>query len=323
MKEIKGIKLDGRVLLAPMAGVTFLPYREFMKPFGVAMSFSEMISDMGLCYGNKETFTYLKTSQKDKPVALQLFGHDVNYTKKAIMILEEQADYDMLDLNFGCPVPKVTKTGAGSAWLKRPSDLYFYVREIVKVSHKPVSCKIRLGWDSQHINFKEVSKLLEEAGASLLTIHGRTTSELYRGKAHYDLLKDFGDSLNIPLAISGDIYDPAFAVEMMNYTKASYIMVARGGIGNPVLISNINKILKGEPLLPSYDKKQQAEAALKLLEMMENYYQNERKTVSISRGLLPHFFTGFKGYHALRDELIKCSISLANLQSFLRNLINE
>ena len=100
-------------------------------------------------------------------------------------------------------------------------------------------------------------------------------------------------------------------------------MVARGGIGNPALISNINRILKGEPLLPSYDKKQQAEAALKLLEMMGNYYQNERKTVSISRGLLPHFFTGFKGYHALRDELIKSSISLANLQSFLRNLINE
>ncbi|MCH4211107.1 MAG: tRNA-dihydrouridine synthase family protein, partial [Bacilli bacterium] len=169
--KIADIEIKTPVILAPMAGVTTLAYREFMKPFGVGLSYSEMISDCGLVYGNALTREYAKTSKIDHPVGLQLFGNDPAIAKKAIAILEGIASYDILDVNLGCPVYKVTKTGAGSAMLKDPNTLYTYMREVVSSSHKPVSAKIRLGWDSQSINVREVASLLEKTGVSLISIH--------------------------------------------------------------------------------------------------------------------------------------------------------
>jgi len=134
--KIGNIDIQTPVVLGPMAGVTTLAYREFMKPFGVGLSFSEMISDCGIYYGNAETYTYLATAKSDRPVGLQLFGSKAEISAKAISILENKADYDLLDINLGCPVYKVTKTGAGSAWLKHPQELYAYMRTIVATSHK-------------------------------------------------------------------------------------------------------------------------------------------------------------------------------------------
>ena len=300
--DIKGIKTDGRVILGPMAGITTLAYREFMKPFGVALSVSEMISDCGINYKNPRTMSYLATSQKDRPVALQLFGFSKENTKNAIAILEANADFDMLDINLGCPVHKVTKTGAGSAWLKEPEKLYDYMREIVRTSHHPVSAKIRIGWDSSSINVREISSVLEKAGVSLLTVHARTAVQGYSGSPNWEAISNLGDSLSIPLCVSGDIFTPEAAMKALNIAKASYVMVARGGVGNPELITNINRVLNGEePLEPPSPKKQAEyakEFALKLKEEKGDYIASLDL-----RGILPSFFKGFKGFKKIRTEI--------------------
>lgn len=300
--DIKGIKTNGKVILGPMAGITTLAYREFMKPFGVALSVSEMISDCGINYKNPRTMSYLATSKEDRPVALQLFGFNAENAKNAIAVLEANADYDMLDINLGCPVHKVTKTGAGSAWLKEPEKLYDYMREVVKASHHPVSAKIRLGWDSSSINVREISSLLDKAGISLLTVHARTAVQGYSGFPDWEVIRDLGDSLSIPLCVSGDIFTPEAAIHAMSIAKASYVMVARGGVGNPELVTNINRVLNDEkPLDPPTPKKQAEyakEFALKLKEEKGDYIASLDL-----RGILPSFFKGFKGFKKIRTEI--------------------
>jgi tRNA-dihydrouridine synthase B len=300
--KIGNIEIKGPVVLGPMAGVTTLAYREFMKPFGVALSFSEMISDCGIYYGNAETYTYLATSKKDRPIGLQLFGSKSEISVKAISILENKADYDLLDINLGCPVYKVTKTGAGSAWLKHPQELYDYMRAVVIASHKPVSAKIRLGWDERSINFEEVADLLEKAGIAFLTIHARTSKQMYTGFADYAPLKGFGEKLSIPLCVSGDIFTPEKAMEALKETGASFVMVARGGLGNPQLITNINHLYRGEEKEADPTVLEQCEWARSFAKGLVAL-KGEKVALMQLRGLIPHFFSGFPGYKKIRAEI--------------------
>jgi tRNA-dihydrouridine synthase B len=300
--KIGSIEISTPVVLGPMAGVTTLAYRDFMKPFGVGLSFSEMISDCGIFYGNAETYTYLATSKKDRPVGLQLFGSNPEISAKAISILENKADYDLLDINLGCPVYKVTKTGAGSAWLKHPQELYAYMRSVVAASHKPVSAKIRLGWDEKSINFAEVSDLLVKAGISFLTIHARMSKQMYMGEANYAPLKDFGKNLPIPLCVSGDIFTPEKAIEVMKTTGASFVMVARGGLGNPRLISNINHLYLGEAKEADPTVNEEVEWARDFAARLVEQ-KGEKVALMQLRGLIPHFFSGFPGYKKIRAEI--------------------
>ncbi len=300
--EIGGIPLRGNVVLGPMAGVTTLAYREFMKPFGVALSYSEMISDCGLDYGNKKTMDYFKTSLADRPVGLQLFGFKTENTLKAIEVLEKHADYDLLDINLGCPVYKVVKTGAGSAWLKDPNALYSYMHAICNKSHKPVTAKIRLGWDSASINAFEVSSLLEKAGIQMLTVHARTSKQGYTGQADFTRIKGLGKKLSIPLCVSGDILTPVKAVGAMNEANASLVMVARGGLGNPRLVTNIQNLLDGKDLLPAPTVFEQAQWAEDFSKRLVEY-EGSRTAIMQLRGLVPHFFSGFPGYKKIRGEI--------------------
>jgi len=302
MQKICNIPIKGRVILGPMAGVSTLAYREFMKPFGVALSYSEMISDSGLIYGNRLTKQYYLTSTIDRPVGLQLFGYDISKTLPAIDILEKEADYDILDVNLGCPVNKVTKTGAGSAWLKRPEELYEYMRAVVLRSSKPVTAKIRLGWDENSKNFDKVCSLLESAGVSMITIHARTTKQLYSGKPDYESLRNYQNKLSIPLCVSGDIYTVNDALEALNITEANFVMVARGGVGNPNLVHNINLALEGKEYDESLNPSTQAQLALAFAKKLTEQFG---KSVALMRlrGLIPKFFSGFRGYKKIRSEV--------------------
>lgn len=319
MGTIGGINIDGPVLLGPMAGVTSLAYREFMKPFGVALSFSEMISDCAIVYGNKKTEEYFKTSSLDRPVGLQLFGSDPAISAKAVEILESKADYDLLDLNFGCPVHKVTKTGAGSAFLKDTNRLYDYARAIVVASHKPVTAKIRLGYDLEHVNFRENAVALVSAGVSLVTIHSRTTSELYAGTAHHEWLKDFGKELSVPLCISGDIFTPEAAIAAIKLTGASYAMVARGGLGNPRLVTNINRLYGGEEPLPAPSLQEEVGFAR---DFMYRLIAEKGESVAVKelRGLLPHFFRGFRGYKKIRNDIATLCYTVGDLEKVIERV---
>lgn len=299
MIKIGNVELNGNVILGPMAGITSLAYREFMKPFGVALSYSEMISDCGIAYENQKTLDYLKTSELDTPVGLQLFGFDIKNSAKAIQIIENCAKFDILDLNFGCPVHKVTKTGAGSSWLRDIPKLFEYTKAICELSKKPVTAKIRLGWDDQSINVFEVSKALEKAGVKAITVHCRTKEQGYSGKADYHAISGLKETLQIPLFVSGDIFALDDAINSVNITHADGVMVARGGVGNPFLVTQIDHYFKTGERLPDStvaDQIRYARAyAQKLIEL-----KGEDIAIRELKGILPHFFSGFPGYKKFR-----------------------
>lgn len=320
--DIGGVRITGPVILGPMAGVSTLAYRDFMKPFGVALSYSEMISDYGIVYENKETYAYCVTSKTDHPVGLQLFGNDKDVTIKALAILERDYEYDILDLNFGCPVYKVVKTGAGSAWLKRPAELYDYVKAVVAASRKPVTAKIRLGWDEESINFLEVCQVLEKAGVKAITIHSRTTKQGYSGKARHELLNGLGDRLSVPLIISGDINDPMQAAEWLESTKASAVMVARGGLGNPWLVSAIDSQIRNGCLPEKFSLEEQVSFAEEFANALL-IEKGERVAIMQLRGLLPHFFSGFAGSKRISIEISQTMDSIEDLHKLLNGIRNR
>ena len=322
MIKIGDIELKGRVVLGPMAGVTTLAYRDFMKPFGVALSYSEMISDCGIDYKNRKTYSYLATSNIDRPVGLQLFGFDKEKTVKAIKIIEEKADYDILDINLGCPVFKVVKTGAGSSWLSRPAELEDYMKAVVAASHKPVTAKIRLGKDSNSINVWEVAKMLEGCGIKMLTVHARTAVQGYSGVPDFEAIRDLGKSLSIPLCISGDIFTADAAIKAMEITGAELVMVARGGLGNPRLITNINNRLEGKEELPAPTIAEQTEWALAFSKALIEE-KGERVAIMELRGLIPHFFNGFPGYKKIRAEISVNIKTKEDLFRILNGILNR
>lgn len=317
--KVAGIEISNKILLGPMAGVTTLAYREFMKPFGVGLSFSEMVSDCGIRYGNEKTLDYLKSSNLDTPYAIQLFGFSLENTIPAIKKIEEVATYDFLDLNFGCPVEKVVKTGAGSKWLKDVPGLENYVREIVKVSSKPVTAKIRLGWDEDSINVYEVAEALERAGVALISIHCRTRAQFYSGKARYEEIQDMKKHIKIPYAVSGDIFTPMDAKNALDITHADFVMVARGGLGHPYLLTQINEYLTNGVLLSSPSRVKQIEYAKEFAYALikeKGEYIGTREL----RGLLPHFFSSFPGYKRVRMQLATSLDSIDSLEKIFRGL---
>ncbi|MBP5216612.1 MAG: tRNA-dihydrouridine synthase, partial [Bacilli bacterium] len=314
--NIGGIEIKGHVVLAPMAGVSTLAYREFMKPFGVGLSYSEMVSDCGIDYKNEKTYTYLASSKIDQPFGIQLFGFAKENTVKAIGLVEEEAEYDILDINLGCPVYKVTKTGSGSAWLKRPQELYEYMRAIVIASHKPVTAKIRLGWDEDYINVHEVVSLLEKAGVAGIAIHARTSKQGYTGAPDFGKIANLREQMSVPLIVSGNIFSVEDAARAVEITKADAVMVARGGVGNPFLITQINHFLDTGERLPDPGVLTQVDYAedyaKRLIEL-----KGEAVAIRELRGILPKFFSGFPGYKKVRLALTQNVFGEASLFALL------
>lgn len=300
--KIGDVEIKGKVVLGPMAGVTTVAYREFMKPFGVGLSYSEMISDCGIAFGNKRTYDYLGTSEMDHPVGLQIFGFDAATAEKAIAIIEKEADYEILDVNLGCPVYKVTKTGAGSSWLKKPEELEEYMKRIVAASHKPVTAKIRLGWDEESINVFEVAKRLERAGVAAISVHCRTKAQGYAGAADYEAIRGLKEQLSVPLIVSGDIFTAQDAKKAVDITHADLVMVARGGLGHPYLVTQINALLLSGEILDDPTLLQQVEWAKQFSEMLIALH-GEETAIRELRGLIPHFFAGFPGHKAVRNQI--------------------
>ena len=304
MWKIKDIEIKSRVVLAPMAGITSIAYREFCKPFGVGLSYTEMVSDCGLVFGNERTFDYVNSSKVDRPLGIQLFGNDYKTMVEAIKIIEEKADYDILDINLGCPVKKVAGAGSGSSWLKpeRLDDLRIYIREIVKASSKPVTAKIRLGWDDKSINVNEVVGLLIKEGVSAIGIHARTAKQLYSGKPNFEAIRDLGRKISVPLMVSGDIYTLEDAINAIEITGASAVMVARGGVGNPNLIKQIDHYYKTGEKLSSSPLNEKIEQMKTYVDMLIEE-KGEERAMMIARGILPKFLVGYSNTKKVRVAL--------------------
>ncbi len=230
--KIGNVTLDNPFILGPMAGITDSVFRRICKSWGCGLVFSEMISAKGLYYKDEKTEHLLKFCNEEKPIAFQLFGSDPEIMADAAQKLSFREN-DILDINMGCPVQKVVKGGDGSALLKSPDLIGKIVKAVVDVSKKPVTVKIRIGWDSKNINVIEVAKIIEYYGASALTIHGRTREQLYGGKADWKHIKKVKESIDIPVMGSGDVFSGRDAVRMLNETECDFVMIARGARGNP------------------------------------------------------------------------------------------
>lgn len=322
MFKIGNIEINGRVSLAPMAGYTSSGYRDFMNPFGISFCFTEMVSDMGLIYGNKETLSYINFNKSKVPTAIQLFGSEPNTLAKALLICEKlNQNVDFYNVNMACPVNKVTKSGAGSALMKHPKKCGEIIRSLKKVTNKPITAKIRLGWDNNSINFLEVIKEMENAGVDMIAVHARTTKELYTGLPHFDLLKGLRYKMKCPLVISGNIFTPKDAINALNVTGADAVMVARGGVGNPYLITNINNALEGKEI-HSPSLFEQASLCKKLaMNLIKE--KGEELAMKIYRSMSSHFFTSFPDSKKVRCRLATEVVNYSQLNNIIDSYVES
>lgn len=319
MWKIDDIEIKGKVLLAPMAGYTSFGYRKFMEKFGVGVTVTEMVSDMGLIYGNKETTDYLDFPKTDVPVGVQLFGYEPkNLAKAAEIVVKAVPFLSFIDINMGCPVPKVTRNGAGSAILKNPKLAGDIIRAIKEVVNVPVTAKIRLGWDDKNVNFLEVISELEKAGVSMIGIHARTTKQLYYGEPHYELLKDLRKKMSVPLVISGNIYSLEDAKKALEITGADAVMVARGGVGNPTLIKQINQYYEDGSLVPDATFDEQVNYCLELVRLLIEE-KGEERAMRIYRSIAPKFFKGIPEVKKLNSRLASEMITYDSLVEIIND----
>lgn len=317
MFKIGNVEIKGKVVLAPMAGITSLAYRNFMKRFGVDLVVTEMVSDCGLIYENKKTLEYIKTNPEERPIAIQLFGNNSETIIQAMKICEkENPNFDFFDINLGCPVPKVTKAGSGSALLKNPANLRQMFGKICKATTKPVTAKIRLGYNENSINFLENIKALEEAGVAAIGIHARTTAQLYSGKPRYELLKNLREKMSVPLFVSGNIYSLDDAISALEITKADAVMVARGGVGNPQLVKQINHYFETGERLPNSTLEENITYLKEFADMLIEE-KGEYRAMSILRGIAPKFLDGYPNMKQYKNMLAQSLTTRASLERIL------
>lgn len=269
--QIGNFKPDNKVFLAPMAGVTDVVFRTLCKEQGCGLTYSEMVSAKGIMYDNDNTKKLLEINEKEGKVAVQLFGSDPKVLADMAKKLDDNENIGFFDINMGCPAPKIVKNGDGSALMKNPKLIGEIVKAVSSNTKKPLTIKIRKGFDDNCINAVEIAKIVEENGGAGIAIHGRTREQFYSGKADWDIIKKVKESVNIPVIGNGDITSPQKAKEMFDYTGCDAIMVGRASQGAPWIFKNIVHYLNTGELLDKPSINEKIDIAIKHLHMLVQY----------------------------------------------------
>lgn len=300
--KIGNVEINGNVFLAPMAGITDLPFRKICKEHNCAMVYSEMISAKGILYENENTTELLNTTNMEKPVVIQLFGKEPSILTEAAKKIE-QYNFDILDINMGCPAPKITKNGEGSALMQNPKLVAEIVKKVSSAIEKPLTIKFRSGFDN-NINAVEIAKIAEENGAKAVTVHGRTREQFYAGKVDLEIIAKVKEAVSIPVIGSGDVVDPMSAKNMFETTKCDALMIGRGAQGNPWVFSAIHEYFKTGIILPKPTVKEKIDMALRHGRMLIEY-KGEYVGIREMRKHIGWYIKGIKGAAALRVDINK------------------
>ena len=299
--KIGSFVTQGEAFLAPMAGVTDFPFRVICKRYGASLLYTEMINAKALCYGDENTFSMLEVKPEEGDVAVQIFGHEPQYMAEAASILSDMNRFRIIDINMGCPAPKITKNNEGSALMKDPALAFKIIDSVKKASKLPVTVKFRKGWDDSCVNAVEFARNAQAAGADCITVHGRTREQYYSGKADWDIISEVKKSVSIPVIANGDIFSIGDAVNIIEKTGADAYMIGRGSQGNPFIFSQIRDFIEGSPVRDIPDTE-------KIDVMLEHYdlsikYKGEDKTVREMRKHIGWYLKGMYGSARMRDDI--------------------
>lgn len=305
MKQLKigNVGLENSYILGPMAGVTDLPFRLLCKEQGAALVCMEMVSAKGILYNNKNTECLLEIHPEETPASLQLFGSDPKIISEMAKRIEERP-FAILDINMGCPVPKVVRNGEGSALMKNPKLVYELVNAVVKAIEKPVTVKIRKGFDDNHINAVEIAKIIEEAGAAAVAVHGRTREQYYSGKADWNIIREVKEAVSIPVIGNGDVTSGERAIAMQQETGCDGVMIARGAQGNPWIFAELVSYERNKTL-PSRPEKSEIVKTMLRHAQLQLKYKGEYLGIREMRKHVAWYVKGLHGAARLRDTINK------------------
>ncbi len=303
MVKIGNVELDGRVTLAPMAGVTDFAFRSVCRRLGAALTTTEMVSARALVYKDEKTKALLYIPEGEHPTAAQIFGHEPEVMAEAAQMALELSGADILDINMGCPVGKVVKNGDGSALMKTPELAGRIIESVVKAVDKPVTVKFRKGWDGGSVNAVEFAQVCEQAGAAAIAVHGRTRVQMYAGRADWDIIKAVKQTVKIPVTANGDVFSPEDAAHILKYTGCDMAMIGRGCFGNPWLFEQANAAIAGEPIPPLPPLGERMDTAAAQIEALAEK-NGERLACLEARHQLPWYLRGVAYSSYYRQQLV-------------------
>lgn len=302
MWKIGDVEIDNRVVLAPMAGVCNSAFRLTVKEFGAGLVCAEMVSDKAILFNNPKTMNMLYIDENERPLSLQIFGGEKESLVEAAVYVDQNTTADIIDINMGCPVNKIIRCEAGARWLLDPNKIYEMVSAVVEKVNKPVTCKMRIGWDDDHIYAVENAKAAERAGASAISLHGRTRVQMYEGKADWDIIRQVKEAVNIPVIGNGDVTSPELAQKMLDETGVDAVMIGREALGNPWMIYRTVHYLETGELMDGPTVKEKVEIALLHLRRLVEL-KGEKVGVMEMRKHASWYLKGVKGNGKARKAL--------------------
>lgn len=313
--------MDNRVVLAPMAGICNSAFRLTVKEFGAGLVYAEMISDKGIVQRNRKTLDMLYIDEREYPLSLQIFGGDKENLVEAAKYVDKNTNADIIDINMGCPVSKIIKCEAGAKWLLDPDKIYEMVSAVTDAVDKPVSVKMRIGWDEEHVFAVKNAQAAERAGASAIAMHGRTRVQMYEGKANWDILKEVKENISIPFIGNGDVETPEDAARLLNYTGADAVMIGRAALGNPWMIYRTVEYLKSGKLTAEPSVREKVDVCLLHFERLMQL-KGEKVAVLEMRNHTSWYLKNVRGNGKARN-LINKAQTAAELRMILNELVLE